>query len=412
MLRQSLQRRYSTNSRSFDVVVVGGGVMGSSTAFWLKHFDPKLEIAVIERDPTYRQASTSLSVGSFRQQFSRPENIQLSMYSSHFFANHLSSMLAVDGDVPPNISLVYGGYLLLASQGEGEANMRENYAIQKKFNAKVALHEPESLANNFSWLNTKGIALGSHGFANEGWFDPHALLAVFKRKAQSMGATYLHASASKMKLDSNKVHTVCLEDGTELKCASVVNAGGPWAAAVSAMAGVANYPVRPRKRFVFQFHSPSAPKSTLPLTVDPSGVYFRSDGPPQHFLCGRSPSEAEDVDWEGGELTVEEGFFETSIWPTLAERVPAFEQLKVRSSWAGLYEYNTFDQNGILGPHPTISNLYFANGFSGHGVQQSPAVGRVIAERMLYGEYRTIDVSQFGFERILENTPRPERCIV
>ncbi|KAH9259275.1 hypothetical protein BASA81_002318 [Batrachochytrium salamandrivorans] len=401
---------------AYDVVVAGGGAMGSATAFWLKTLSPKLKVAVVERDPTYKRASTGLSVGSFRQQFSLSENIQLSMFSSKFLKHDLPSALAINNGELVDISLVEGGYLLLASNGgQGEASMRESHREQMKHQAKVRLLTPPQLQEQFPWLNVEGLALGSHGYANEGWFDPYALLYAFKQKCVQLGVEYMTDEVVGFDLGPGKIHHVQLKQRGRVGCGWVVHATGPWAAETASLAGVLNFPVRPRKRAVFQFHCPSAPLR-FPLTVDPTGMYFRSDGPANYFLCGMSPSlEEPDPDWDSKldpELRVDDSLFYDRLWPLLAHRVPAFEQLKLKSSWAGLYEYNTLDQNSICGPHPELSNLLFANGFSGHGIQQSPAVGLALAELVVYNQYRTIDLTRLGYSRIAKHEPLWERCIV
>ena len=172
------------------------------------------------------------------------------------------------------------------------------------------------------------------------------------------------------------------------------------------MAGLA-LPVEARCRSVFVFDSRRALPG-CPLVIDTSGVWFRPEG--HQFIVGLSPPE--DRDAKSFALEVDHAQFEQEIWPALAHRVPAFESLKVTSSWAGHYEYNTFDQNGIVGPHPEVPNLFLANGFSGHGLQQSPAVGRAVAEWIVHGSCRTLDLSPLSVQRILENRPLVERNIV
>jgi sarcosine oxidase len=153
------------------------------------------------------------------------------------------------------------------------------------------------------------------------------------------------------------------------------------------------------------------PPETLrgaPLTVDPGGVWFRPEG--RVFICGRSPGE--DAEPGIGDLdAIDYAFFEQEVWPSLAARVPAFESLKVVNAWAGYYDYNTLDQNAVIGAHPEIANLYFATGFSGHGVQQAAAAGRAIADLVVHGAYRTIDLTRLGYARIAENAPFPERNV-
>jgi glycine/D-amino acid oxidase-like deaminating enzyme len=165
--------------------------------------------------------------------------------------------------------------------------------------------------------------------------------------------------------------------------------------------------VRARRRCVFAFTCPTA-VANCPLVVDPSGVWFRPEG--SRFICGIAPAVPDDAD--DLPLEVDHALFDSRIWPALAARVPAFEAVRVRSSWAGYYEYNTFDQNGIVGPHPQIANLLLANGFSGHGLQQAPAVGRGVAELIVHGGYRTLDLAALAFERIAAGRPLRELAVI
>lgn len=200
-----------------------------------------------------------------------------------------------------------------------------------------------------------------------------------------------------------------------------MNAAGPWASNLALMAGVGEkghgnsimgveLPVKPRKRQVFVFKCPSGPGSDCPLVIDSSGVYFRREGQGSTFTCGHSPPEHEDKDTD--DLDVDYSYFDEHLWPILAERVPAFEALKLQNAWAGFYEYNTLDQNAIIGTHPVISNLVLANGFSGHGIQQSPAVGRAVSEEILDGGSHSIQLGLFSFQRIVEGRPIRERNVV
>lgn len=169
---------------------------------------------------------------------------------------------------------------------------------------------------------------------------------------------------------------------------------------------------------MFVFHCPheeiwKGPFAS-PLVVDTTGVYFRREGSGGQFVCGVSPEEADDVDGQSDqELDFpDHELFENVIWPTIASRVPHFESIKVLNAWAGWYEYNTFDQNAIIGIHPDIPNMYLINGFSGHGLQQSPGAGRAIAELLVHGKYQTIDASCFDFQRVRDNKPFLEKAIV
>ena len=284
--------------------------------------------------------------------------------------------------------------------------MEENHRIQKTLGADVALLDPAGLRARFPWISTEGIAAGSLGLSGEGWFDGYSLLQAYRRKARSLGATYIAAEARGFDRDGARISAVRLADGSTVPCDIAVNAAGPWAREPAAWLGI-DLPVRARRRSVFVFTCPT-PVEGAPLLIDPSGVYFRPEG--RGFICGTSPDPARDPD--DLPLDPEHGLFEEAIWPVLARRVPAFEALRQTSAWAGYYELNTFDYNGIVGSHPEAPNLIFANGFSGHGLQQSPAVGRGVAELIAHGGYRTLDLSPLAFERIAANRPLLEKNVV
>jgi len=384
---------------SADVVIVGGGVIGSSIAYHLLAMAPGTSVRVIERDPSYRAASSALSASSIRQQFSTPVNIAMSRYGMAFLKS-IGEHLAVD-DTEPAIGLTERGYLYLAS-----ATMREtmlaSHATQKQFGADVTLLEPRELARRFPWITVDGIALASLGLSAEGWFDGYSLLQAFRLKARALGAEYLTGEVVGLEMQATRISSVVLADGRTISCGNVVNAAGPHARSVAAMAGV-DLPVYPDKHCIFVFDCKEPPPES-PLIIDPSGLYVRPDG--RHFLCG-APRQ-DDSRREGQTLEVETDLFDTVVWPLLAARVPAFESIRMTAAWAGFYEMNVLDENAILGKPPNLSNLYLANGFSGHGMQHSPAAGRGIAELILLGEYRTLDLRPLGYDRLLQNKPLRE----
>ncbi|PWC56617.1 FAD-binding oxidoreductase [Azospirillum sp. TSO22-1] len=388
-----------------DVVIVGGGVMGCATAYFLAN-DPGFRgsVAVVERDPSYATASSALSASSIRQQFSTPANIALSRFGLEFLRN-VTALLSVDGDAV-DLGLRTPGYLYLATAA-GEPVLRGNHAIQRACDVPVALLTPDELVARFPWLSTGGIVLGSLGLeGSEGWFDGYGLMQAFRRKAKALGVTFLTGEAAGMEVRGRHVASVSLADGTRLECGTVVNAGGPRARSVAALAGV-ELPVSARKRCVFVFDCRQELPG-CPLVIDPSGVWFRPEG--RTFICGAPPPPDRDPDTL--DLTVEHDLFDDHLWPALAGRVPAFEAVKVTGAWAGHYEYNDVDQNAIIGPHPEVTNLLFANGFSGHGLQQAPGVGRGLAERIVYGEYRTLDLTPFRYERLAEGKPLRELNVI
>lgn len=375
-----------------DVVVVGGGVIGSAVATFLRR-DGGCRVSVVERDPSYAAASSSLSCSAIRQQFSTPVNIALSQFGIGFLRD-AAAQLAVDGDAPA-LALREPGYLYLASAG-GMPVLRANHAVQRGCGASVALLDPAELGARFPWLGTSGVAGASLGLDGEGWFDGPALLQAFRRKARSLGAEYVHGEVTEIERDGGRVAAVRCRDGRRIACGVVVNAAGPRARLVAAMAGLA-LPVEARKRCVFVLACRDALPG-CPLVIDTSGVWFRPEG--DRFLAGWSPPEAEDPEEFG--LDVDHAQFDDVIWPALAARVPAFEAVRVAGAWAGHYEYNTFDHNALLGAHPDLPNLVFANGFSGHGMQHSPGIGRGISELILHGGYRTLDLSPLAVTRVGE----------
>jgi sarcosine oxidase len=390
---------------SADVIIVGGGVIGSAIAYFLKaSADFRGSVLVVEKDPTYERASTSRSAGGIRQQFSTPENIAMSVFGAQFVKS-IGRHLEVDGE-RPQIPFVEQGYLFLATAA-GMPILTQNHEAQRAAGADVVLLDRAGLKQRFPWLNAEDIAGGSFGLKNEGWIDPYSLLQAFRRKARALGATYAKDEVVGIERSGARVVAVTLKEGGRVACGAVVNAAGAHAPEIAAMAGL-ELPVRPRKRFVYVFDCREPGLSGAPLTIDPTGVYFRPEG--ASFICGVSPPEERDPDCL--DLEVEYELFEEVVWPTIAHRVPAFESIKLQRAWAGLYDYNTLDQNAILGPHPKLSNFHAANGFSGHGLQQSPAVGRAIAELIAYGAFRSLDLRRFSYERVIAGRPLRELNVV
>ncbi len=389
-----------------DVLIVGGGVIGCSIAYFLSS-SPEgngLRVRVVERDPTYAQSSTALSVGGIRQQFSTPENIQLSLYSEEFVRN-AGRILAVDGEAP-DLGYQPRGYLFLASD-KGIPVLQRNHLLQTRLGAQIQLLDLEALQNRFPWMDLSGLAGGALGMQGEGWLDPHSLLQALRKKAIAQGVSFITGEVVGFSSEGGRVQKASLAEGEVVAVGQVVNAAGPRAAGLASLAGIPDLPVHPRRRFVYRVQARDQLPG-CPLVIDPSGVYFRPEG--DGFLCGVSPSEENDPDTT--DLEIEYDLFYDQVWPTLASRVPGFDRLRLGSSWAGHYAYNVVDQNAILGPHPRLENFFFANGFSGHGLQHAPGIGRAISELLLWGEYRTLDLHRFGFQRFSQNMPLREENVV
>jgi sarcosine oxidase len=391
---------------AFDVLIAGGGVIGSSIAYHLalQSQGTRLRIGVVERDPTYREASSALSVGGARQQFSTPENILLSRYSVEFF-RRAGTELAVGGE-EPELGFQENGYLFLAT-AEGIPILERNHTLQIELGASVMLLGKPELKNLFPWMDVSDLEGGSLGTRGEGWLDPYSLLQAFKAKAKSLGVEYLNDEVVGFGHRRGRLETAELAGAGAVSVGSAVNAAGPRAHLLASMAGIRDLPVRPRKRFVYGIKAGEV-FSGCPLVIDPTGVYFRPEG--DGYLCGVSPPKTEDPD--ALDLVMDYRLFEETVWPTLARRVPAFDSLRLGSSWAGHYAYNTEDQNAILGLYPGLENFFLANGFSGHGLQHAPGIGRALSELILHGEYRTLDLTRFGVSRFSDGSLIHEENVV
>ena len=389
--------------KSYDVVIVGGGVVGSASAHYLRKQGFTGSIALVEKDTSWQWGCTARSVGGLRQQFSTPENIALSRFGVNLVKN-LRDEFGPEAD----IGFKEQGYLICASP-EGLATLEENHAVQIAHGADNVLLRGDELSARFPWLVADGIAAGCFGLSGEGWVDPYMFAALFRKAALAKGVELIQAEVTGVTREGSRVTGVTLGSGETLSCGILVNAAGAGAGKLAGMAGI-DLPVGPRKRYVYVLDCPAATEALrkAPLTVVPGGVYFRPEG--RNFLCGLSPEEHEepkDLDWE-----VDHAWFEERIWPSLAGRVPLFEAIKVISAWVGHYDYNAFDQNAVIGPHPEVSNFLFANGFSGHGLQQGPAAGNAVAELVTQGQFRTIDLTRFGYERIARNKPLFEKNVI
>jgi glycine/D-amino acid oxidase-like deaminating enzyme len=388
------------------VVVIGGGAIGSSVACFLAR-DFGVRVTVVERDPSYRSASSALSASSIRQQFSTAINIRVSQASLAFY-RRIGTELAI-GDERPDIGLVEPGYLFLASAA-GVQTLRANHEVQRACGAAVVLLTAPELKQRFPWLAVDGVALASLGLSTagsgEGWFDGYSVLQAFRRKAVALGVNYVAAAVRRLRTAGSRVVQALTDDGAALAADAFVLAAGAWSAPLAQTVGF-DLPVRARKRDVFVFDAP-ARLPDCPLVIDPSGLWFRPEG--RGFICG-APPRGDDPD-DAPLEAIDHALFDDWIWPRLAARVPAFEALRATRAWAGYYEFNTFDQNGLVGRLPGCDNAYVACGFSGHGIQQAPAVGRGLAELIATGAYRTLDLAPLSPQRVVEGRPLVERNVI
>lgn len=384
-----------------DVVIVGGGGVGSATAYFLTaSADAPVSVIVCERDPSYARASTALAAGGIRQQFSTPENVQMSRFG-YAFLERAEDALAV-GDLKPELGLTPRPYLRLVAPDQ-VAVVLEQVDMQRNLGASPEVLNGDELKARFPWMNVADVGVGVLGGAFEGVFDPYALLQAFRRKAISQGAQFIPLEVTGLERGADgRVRSVHLADGRSIACGLVVNAAGARAASVAELAGL-HAPIIALKAQTFSFRA-ARPVADCPIVLDQiQQLNFKSEGPLFLAACPRESvmRGPDDFDLDGN-------LFEEFVWPALVRRVPQFDTLRQERGWVGHIEWNTFDANPIIGAHPDCANFIFAAGFSGHGAQHLPAAGRAVAELVVFGTFGTLDLSRFRYERIAENEPVAE----
>jgi glycine/D-amino acid oxidase-like deaminating enzyme len=385
---------------SESVVIIGGAIVGSSVAYFLRELGFTGSVTVIERDPTYQYSSTALSAASIRTQFGTPVNIRMSLFGVDFLRT-IKKRFGPDADV----GFIERGYFFLGGPGTAETR-RASVDMQRREGADVIALTPDEAKARFSWLNVEDIEIATTALRHEGWFDAWSLLSLIRRAARDRGAAYVEGHAEHLEVANGRVTGVRLSDGAVIRADWCVNAAGPASGALVRHLGI-DLPVSPRKRTVFSIRAP-LDNAAFPMLFDTSGAWMRPEG--AGFICGIVPPPDKDPDATGDFEPAYE-LLEDILWPALAHRIPALEELRVDRAWAGHYELNSLDHNGVIGPHTDIANLIFATGFSGHGLQHAPATGRGVAELIIGGQYRAIDLSPLGYGRIQSGTPLHETVV-
>lgn len=393
----------------YDVVIIGGAIMGSSAAWFLSD-NPDFDgsILVVERDPTYEFTSTMHTNSCMRQQFSTTLNVQISQFAADFVKNIRSYM---GGDMRvPDLTIRSFGYMYLADNQAFADILRANQKVQLEAGAATQLMTADEISAAYPFYNVEDICLGSINLVDEGYWDGTAVFDWWRRKAQENEVEYIANEVVGMHKNAKgaSIQSVELATGEIIGCGQVINASGPRADRTARMAGI-DLPVEPRKRYSWIFSCETPLDRDLPLTIDPSGVHVRENGSGT-YQCGAHTEIDPAVDYD--DFAMDQTFFESHVWPILAHRIPQFEAIRVTSQWAGHYAYNVLDQNAILGPHPEVTNFIFLNGFSGHGLQQSPAMGRATAEYITYGSYRSLDMTPFHFDRFASDNLLIETAVI
>ena len=383
-----------------DVVVIGGGVIGSAVACFLLAADPSLSVCVVEPDPGYALASTPRASGGCRVQFTCPENIAMSLYSLDFIRTFERTMATATHAAP--IDWVEGGYLFIVPP-EQVASLERNVRRQRDAGCVVQLLTPSELRDRYPSMNVADLGAGALT-PHDGWCDPHGLLWGFRRKAIERGAVYRQDRVVGADVDAVAVRSLTLESGATVAADAVVNAAGAWSGEVAALFGMP-LPIVPMRRFEHYF-TPGSPMERLPYVKDVARLAFRSEG------AGFSGGLVDGDERRGFRFDVDHDYFERVVWPAVAHRFPPLEAARCERTWSGLYEQSELDGNAVIGPWSRLPNLYTVAGFSGHGMMHAPAAGRAIAELIVAGRYETIDLARFGYDRIENSAPYPEEGIL
>ena len=386
--------------RVTEVLIAGAGVMGAALAYWLTRLDPSCRVTLVEPDAGFTLASSSRSASSIRQQFSCPENVELSQFGIRFL-REVHTHLSINEDYP-QLGLLESGYLYLAFEAEAAA-LSALDAEQQALGVRTALLDRAALRARFPWLQTEDLALGRLGLEGEGWFDGPALHRAFLAKARHQGAQVLQDRVLHAKTPDH----IALASGAVWCCKHFVCAAGAWSGALASASGIA-LAVHPALRTVFVLSCPDELPG-MPLVIDPSGFWIRPEGrhfllgfPPRGSILGAGPARLE-PQWQE---------FDEAAWALLAQRLPAFAAMRIESAWAGYYEMHALDHNAVIGAHPEKPFFHFLCGFSGHGMQHAPGAALALAEQILGSGSRSLELSALGYRRVLENAPYRERNVI
>ena len=381
-------------ARPGTIIIVGGGIVGSSIAYHLRLDGHAGRVVVVERDPTYARASSFLAMGGIRQQFSSAVNIQLAQYGTRFYAE-FDRALRVPGHAP-RANFRQRGYLFLVDDALTD-RFEARVERQRRLGARVERLTLDDVRILVPGVRLDDIRFGVFG-PDDGYGEPREILAGFRAAAAAAGAEYLTAEVVDLTRRSGQVAGVVLDSGDRIPGDAVVNAAGPFAARLGAMANI-TLPIRPVRQQLFRCALPHRWPYRFPVVIDPTGVHWRHDDPvtdsdPDQLVvaCTR-PDEP-----PGENFDCDSSRWETDFRPPLVGRVPGLEPLELVEGWAGLYAM-TPDHNPLLGEHPAAPGFFLANGFSGHGLMIAPAVGKVLSELIRTGQTETVDVRCFDATR-------------
>lgn len=369
--------------------------MGWSTAYHLLELEPELDVLVIEKDPSLRYASTLLSDGNVRVQFNLEENIAMSLYAIDTLQRFPEEMAF--GDYRPDPQMRRQGNLFLAS-AETKADALAGVELQNRLGAESEWLDLDAIESRYPALHSTTVVGGTFG-PHDGSVDPATVVDAYRRNAVRAGAALLPAEVESLVAGEGTVDGVRLNDGSTIRAKTVVICAGAWSTGLLATVR-AEVPVEPVMRTVYVVSGEVPGTVGMPSTFLPNGLYVIPEGEGTWLIAWSKEDDPIGFDFSPAPRS---RFYEL-IWPALIENLPAFDRLEVTTSWCGLYEQNRLDANGIIGRWPAFSNLYLATGFSGHGFQQAPAVGRYLGEQIV-GRKPSLDLSRLGPQRILAGEP-------
>ncbi|MGW7545381.1 NAD(P)/FAD-dependent oxidoreductase [Streptomyces sp. NPDC054770] len=376
-----------------QVVIIGGGVMGTSIAWHLASAGVR-DVVLVERDEL-AAGSTSKAAGGVRAQFSDELNIQLGARSLEAFARF-------GEEIGYDIGLHRVGYLFLLSTPEEVASFEAGVRLQNHLGVPSRMLTPKEAARLSPLITTDGLLAAAYS-PDDGHCTPESVVHGYAAAARAHGARVLrHTEVTGIERDGaylTAVHTTLGPIATE----TVICAAGAWSRAVGAMAGV-DLPVQPLRRQIAVTEPVPGLPPTLPMTIDfTSSLYFHAEGP--GLLLGMS-----DPDERPGFATDTHDRWIPRLYEAMERRAPALLDLRRTGGWAGLYE-NTPDHNALIGEATSASRFLYATGFSGHGFLQAPAVGEVVRDLYL-GRAPFLDVRPLGADRFAADAPRPETNLV
>lgn len=399
-------------SRShYDVIIIGGATSGSSIAWHLvndKSF--KGSVLVVDRDPSLQFSATTASNNCMRQQFATKINVEIAQYAAEYVKKYGSEF----GDDPcvPVPPIRDFGYLYLSDSKNFTKVLQNDQQLQSSLGAGTEILSAHETKRLYPFLHIDDLDSASLNTKDEGCFNAIGMVHWMRANSIKAGVDYINNEVVDITTNGtgDKVESVRLRSGDKISAANVVNAAGTRAAKVAELAKINRIPIEARRRYTYIFSIDESLAQDLPLTIDPTGVHFRSYGA-KDYLVGCPPI-GPDVAVDVDDFNFEENAWNEKILPVITHRIPQFKTARVTNAWIGHYEFNTFDHNAIIGPHDVLKNFHFCVGFSGHGSQQAPACGRGVAELIVHGEFKSLDLSALSYSRIVDGHPLTERAVI